>query len=95
MYAKIGVMLLWMLCMVTVMAATVDAKQKREARRQHNSHVTAARQKRNVGGSVSSLQNLMNAVERDDHMAITEQYMNYTPSTPAPENINCWVEVPT
>ena len=40
------------------------------------------------------LQHLVNALQSDS-MANTELYMHYTPSTPAPHNINCYVEVPT
>lgn len=44
-------------------------------------------------GGNNALQSLVDALESGEDTSAT--LLQYTPSTPAPENINCYVEIPT
>ncbi|KAL8590476.1 hypothetical protein ACOMHN_011689 [Nucella lapillus] len=50
------------------------------------------RQRRSAGDNVS-FQDLFNSLQMN-RMTNTEMYMHFTPTPPAPQNINCYVEIP-
>ncbi|XP_076459493.1 uncharacterized protein LOC143292793 [Babylonia areolata] len=72
------------------------SQQTRDDANDQNDNVASAssRRHRHSMGGHNPFQDLVNAL-RVDGMTNTELYMHYTPSTPAPQNINCYVEVPT
>ncbi|XP_076458262.1 uncharacterized protein LOC143291993 [Babylonia areolata] len=84
----VGAMMVCLLVAVSQQSAT-DGPDT-----QHQSPVqqTSNRHRRTVGGD--PFQQLVDALQSED-MSNHEMYMHYTPTTPAPHNINCYVEVPT
>ncbi|KAK7501341.1 hypothetical protein BaRGS_00007466 [Batillaria attramentaria] len=66
-------------CVLIFMVLSIAGSQNRDSRPR--------------GAGSNALQVLVNALESGEDTST--DLLRYTPSTPAPENINCYVEVPT